>query len=203
MPINDKYLAKFEPGKYYHIYNRCVSMRELFIYPDNYYHFLQLLKKYLEGSLNFLSYCLIPNHFHLFAQVQEIFIESDNVHKIISEQFRRMFIAYANGYNKRFHMHGGLFEYPFKRVLVDTDSYFFEVIRYIHQNPVHHGMPSNVETYPFSSYNSFLSDKPTILKRDFILDTFGGREGFIDFHSGERKSYKDYPFYIENFADIK
>ena len=198
MPINNKYLARFGAGEYYHIYNRCPSNRKLFMYPDNYFYFLNVIKKHLQGSLDFLSYCLIPNHFHLFAQVKKIFNPSDDVHKIVSEQFRRAFITYANAYNKKYQSHGTLFTSPFRRILVDSPSYFKDVIRYIHQNPVHHGMHADFQSYKFSSYSSFLSDKPTLLQRDLVFDQFGGRENFIKFHELEQKSYVEFPFYYED-----
>jgi len=168
------------------------------MYPDNYFYFLNVIKKHLQGSLDFLSYCLIPNHFHLFAQVKKIFNPSDDVHKIVSEQFRRAFITYANAYNKKYQSHGTLFTSPFRRILVDSPSYFKDVIRYIHQNPVHHGMHADFQSYKFSSYSSFLSDKPPLLQRDLVFDQFGGRENFIKFHELEQKSYVEFPFYYED-----
>jgi len=198
MPINEKYLAKFESEEYYHIYNRSPSNRKLFLYPDNYFFFLDLIKKHLEDSLKFLSYCLIPNHFHLFAQVRKTFFEKDDVHRMVSEQFRKVFLSYANAFNKKYKTHGALFTTPFKRILVDSGDYFSEVIRYIHHNPVHHKMHPNFESYRYSSYNSLLSDKPTLLERDFVLDWFRGKENFINFHKIEPKSpYAEFPFYIE------
>jgi len=34
-----------------------------------------------------------------------------------------------------------------------------------------------------SSYLAYFTDKPTKLKRAEVLDWFGGKEAFIDFHS--------------------
>jgi hypothetical protein len=41
---------------------------------------------------------------------------------------------------------------------------------------------SHPSEYPFSSYNSIVSDEPTFLKRDQVLAWFGGRDLFIKSH---------------------
>jgi hypothetical protein len=36
--------------------------------------------------------------------------------------------------------------------------------------------------YPWSSYDSVVSEKPTLLKREEVIDLFGSKEDFIDYH---------------------
>jgi putative transposase len=52
------------------------------------------------------------------------------------------------------------------------------VIAYIHINPVHHGMTTDFENYPYSSYKGILSDKKALLNSDEVLDWSGGKNEF-------------------------
>ena len=56
------------------------------------------------------------------------------------------------------------------------------MIRYIHFNPVFHGMTSHPAEWQYSSYHAFISEKPTKLKRNSVLEWFGGKEPFLKFH---------------------
>lgn len=197
MPINPKYLAQFSPGKYYHIYNRSPSQKIMFINHDNYLFFLQQLKKYLSGYLNFFAYCLFPNHFHLFVQVKDCDERTNDINAIISNQFKKMFIAYSNAFNKMHNMHGGIFQTPFRRILVDDEDYFSAIIYYIHYNPQHHNINIALEDYLYCSYPGFTSDKPTLLEREGVLKWFGGKEAFIKYHKMQYNGYFGNDFLIE------
>lgn len=70
----------------------------------------------------------------------------------------------------------------FKHAAVSSDGYSSKIIHYIHANPVHHGFVSAIQQWRWSSYNAFLSARPTKINRDEILSWFGGKEGFIKFH---------------------
>jgi REP element-mobilizing transposase RayT len=196
MPINPKYLAKFYPGSYYHIYNRSHSQKKMFLNHDNYIFFLQLFKKYLSNYLDLFAYCLLPNHFHLFIKVKENEQPDESTNDIISNQFKKMFIAYSNAFNVMHNLHGGIFETPFRRILVDDDNYFSGIIYYIHCNPVHHNLSIAINKYAYSSYKSFLSDKPTLLQREKMFKWFGGKDAFIKYHEIQKANYLPNEFLI-------
>ncbi len=107
MPIDSKYLATFEEGEYYHVFNRSHSNTKLFHEEKNYSYFLSLIKKHLLGYVDLYSYCLIPNHFHLFIKVKEDLSMSNDkdINKTISNQFRKIFIAFTNSINNAYNMH--------------------------------------------------------------------------------------------------
>ncbi len=72
---------------YYHVYNRGVSKQVVFHDKDDYKYFLYLLKRHLDvkpasskygtlyrhlnGKVEIIAYCLIPNHFHLLIYNKE------------------------------------------------------------------------------------------------------------------------------------
>lgn len=103
---------------------------------------------------------------------------------IISKQFSDFFNSYAQSINKAHIRTGGLFEEPFRRILVNTDAYFTELIYYIHSNPQKHGFVNDFRAYPYSSYHSHLSKAMTRLKREEVWDWFGNKEEFEKFHTG-------------------
>jgi putative transposase len=103
---------------------------------------------------------------------------------IISKQFAFLFNGYAQAINKANNRTGGLFEEPFRRILVDTDAYFTELIYYIHFNPERHGFVKDFRAYPHSSYHSHLSKAMTRLRREEVWDWFGNKDEFEKFHTG-------------------
>lgn len=77
---------------------------------------------------------------------------------------------------------GKLFEGRFRRKPVEDACYFVTLVRYIHQNPQRHGLVDDSRDWPFSSYGAVLSDRPTRVQRQTVLDWFDGRAGFLEAH---------------------
>ena len=179
-------------GNYYHIYNRGNNGIDLFLETENNYHFLRLYAKYIEPIAETYAWCLLKNHFHILVRIKEKdeIIESELSYnttekpKVIEpyRQFAHLFNAYTQAINKRYNRTGSLFEKTFERKLVTSEKYFQQLIFYIHNNPVHHGFVEQLNLYPWSSYDSIISDKPTMLKRAAVIEFFGDKENFIYFH---------------------
>lgn len=174
MPKNQD---NFEQGQFYHIYNRAVGSEKLFLSDGNRLYFLQKLSQHLLPVLELHAYCLLDNHFHLLVRTRTG-VQSAQV----SNAFRSYFIGYTKALNKQLNRNGGLFTRPFKRKQIDSEAYYSQLIRYIHHNPIKHQVWPNYKTYKWSSYPSLVSDKPTSLSRDYILEWFGGLDEFKRFH---------------------
>lgn len=182
-----------EHGKYYHIYNRGNNSIDLFFDTDSYYHFLKLYDKYISPIADTYAWCLLKNHFHVLVYIRmEHEIEFDKLEystiekpKVIepSKQFGYLFNAYTQAINKKFNRTGGLFEKPFERKIIFSENYLQNVIHYIHNNPVQHGFVKQMNLYPWSSYETILSDKPTKLKRNEVINLYQTKENFIEYHS--------------------
>lgn len=183
-------------GNYYHIYNRGNNGIDVFLENANYYHFLRLYAKYVGPVAETYAWCLLKNHFHLLVRIKEkVEIEQDQLTytttekpKIIdpSRQFSHLFNAYTQAVNKRHNRTGSLFETTFERKLVSSEKYFQQLIFYIHNNPVHHGFVKQMSLYPWSSYETIISDKPTKLKRTEVVELFGDIENFIFYHNQQQ-----------------
>lgn len=102
-----------------------------------------------------------------------------------SKHFSHLFNAYGKYLNKRNESRGVVFEKGFKRKLIDNEEYLKRVILYIHNNPVHHGFCERPIEYPWSSYQTCLSIKPTKLKREKVVGWFDGDANFKTLHNNK------------------
>ena len=99
-----------------------------------------------------------------------------------SQQFGNLFNAYAKAINKAYDRTGSLFENPFGRVPVTSESHLVYLVTYIHQNPQKHGFVAEFRAWPYSSYHAVISQKPTRLERDEVLAWFQGAAAFEGAH---------------------
>lgn len=194
-------------GNYYHIYNRGNNGIDVFFDNESYYHFLKLYDKYISPIAKTYAWCLLKNHFHVL-----VFIKNDNeidfdkleystVDKPKrldpSKQFGHLFNAYTQEINKKFNRTGALFEKPFERKQITSERYLQNVIYYIHNNPVQHGFVKQMNLYPWSSFETIISDKPTKLKRQEVIEYYGDVENFIDYHNTTQNLNEITKFIIE------
>lgn len=105
-----------------------------------------------------------------------------SVSTYLSKKFSDFFNAYAKAINKAYGRTGSLFQHPFGRVPITTDRQFWNVIAYIHQNPQKHKFVKDFREWKWSSYGILFAEKPTKLKRDTVLDWFGGKESYLELH---------------------
>ncbi len=190
--------APLQPGMYYHIYNRGNNRENLFLENRNYPYFLTLYAKHIEPIADTYAYCLLRNHFHLSVRIktEEEFIESSQVLETCedsplkkkkfdpSQNFANLFNAYAKAINKGYGRTGSLFEERFGRIPVMSDTYFANLIFYIHYNPQKHKFVEDFRDWYWSSYPALIGNGQTKLKRDEVLNMFGGLKGFADSHQG-------------------
>lgn len=175
-------------GMYYHIYHRGNNRENVFVEERNYAHLLKLYAKYVEPVADTYAYCLLRNHFHFLVRIKTIEeldpkgLQDPSGLKAPSQQFGKLFDAYAKAINKAYHRTGSLFQHPFRRIQVTSDEYFARLIQYIHFNPQKHGFVNDFREYPYSSYRILCSDKATRLRRDEVLAWCGGRESFETMH---------------------
>ena len=123
-------------------------------------------KKFFKVHL--LSYCLMPTHFHfLLHQIDENGIKS------VMSDLTNSFTRYYNIVHRRL---GPLFLPRFKAVPVTRDEQLMHVSRYIHLNPFSSSIISNkheLQTYSFSSYSEYLSNKPSsLVQKEKVMELF-------------------------------
>ena len=184
--------SPLEYGQYYHIYNRGNNGENLFLEERNYPYFLKLYAHHILPVADTYAYCLLRNHFHVLVRIktEEEQAQTLRVSETLgvfkpqspSHQFGNLFNAYAKAINKAYDRTGSLFEHPFGRVPITSESHLVHLVAYIHQNPQKHGFVTDFRAWPYSSYHAVISQKPTRLERDEVLAWFQGVAAFEEAH---------------------
>jgi putative transposase len=171
-------------GRFYHIYNRGINSCDIFRETENYQYFLKLYDEYISPIADTFAWVLMPNHFHFLVRIKEV-TELANLTSLKPphQYFSNLFNAYSKAFNKRFDRHGSLFVRRFKRKRIDNLEYLRNVVLYIHDNPVHHFFCENKLDYPWSSYLTCITVKPTRLKRDAVIGWFDDHANFKHTHN--------------------
>ena len=181
------------PGGIFHVYTRGNNKENLFKEAENYPYFLRLWQKHVLPLAEVYAYCLMPNHLHVCVRIryeEALPAAYQAGKKPLWQPFSNCLNAYAKAINKGYGRTGSLFEGGFRRKEVQDETHLLRLIAYIHANPQHHGFCTDFRTYGHSSYRSLLSEQPTALSREVVLDYIGGRQGFMDFHDAH-KSWRD------------
>ena len=109
--------------------------------------------------------------------------DDEKIGVIVSEKFRRLFISYSQAIKKQETIRGNLFSRPFKRLMIEDEEYLKYLAFYIHFNPVKHNISDDFKKYRYSSYTAIISNSETSLNKKLLLEIFGGREDFINYHN--------------------
>jgi putative transposase len=222
MPINKKYLAVFEFDGIYHIYNRTNNKELLFRSQENYLYFLKQFDFYISPIAETFAWNLLPNHFHFLIRIKSIaliqnwinslpvnkrtktqqhFLGDNILNTLVVMEFKRLFTSYAMAFNKQYNRKGNLFSRTFKRVEILKDNQFTQALIYIHANAQKHKLVIDFSAYPWTSYQSILSEKPTKVLRNEVLEWFGGIERFKQVHNDMSEYYSAFSSAIEEDVD--
>ncbi len=222
LTLQDRYMpAKnsvkvYESGGYYHIYNRGVERRLIFLDEGDYKNFLGILKMYLtpinlqgqtlqvDGSMkslaptkkpnNFVTeislicYCLMPNHFHLMVR--------QNSDRSIASFLQTIMTKYVVYFNKKYKRQGGLFQGRYKAVRISNENQFIYITKYIHRNPIDL-MPvrsdlAGLMDYKYSSFGNYLG----LFKQDWVKT-----EDILSYFS-KTNPRNSYQLFVEESGDV-
>ena len=164
-----RYLT-FCPGEYYHFYNRGVNRGKIFFEEENYFFFLRKMEKYLLTILDVSAYCLMPTHYHLMVCVNE----TSEVSSMVSKAMMKLSVSYTKAVNHRYNRVGPLFQGAFQAKHIESTAYLWQLVGYIHLNPVEAGLVRLPEDWNFSSCRAYLgSEGPQLLTIDPVFDLRG------------------------------
>lgn len=136
-------------------------------------------KKYVSSSADVFAYCLMPNHFHFFIRV--------NKKAEFERGIKNLFISYVKAVNQTYNRVGGLFQGRYKVKKVNSGTYYTRIVTYIHQNPSVSKLVKKIEDYKYSSFSAYLSEEPTSINKNEVLEWFGGLPEFIANHKIDDK----------------
>jgi len=187
----------------YHVYNRGVEKRQIFMDDRDYERFIdgliifndvnpvlnpkQRAKDIKNGDhkrkplVDILTFCLMSNHYHLLLRQKE--------ENGITEFMRKLGVGYANYFNLKHKRVGSLFQGVFKSVLVSGEPQSLYIPFYIHSNPLDMLSPDwrekgvndfqkavkFLDDYKWSGHADYAgkSDLSFILQKEFLKNIFG------------------------------
>ncbi len=189
--------AIFANGQFYHVFNRGVEKRTTFIDRRDYNRFVDSLNYYrakdqrvrfsFRGRLPILnkdipsgplfaevvSYCLMPNHFHLLLKQ----VNDSGITTFLS----KLSNSYTKYFNTRHKRVGPLFQGSFKAVRIESDEQLTHVSRYIHLNPLIDYLVKDIKTYVYSSYLEYIGIKEGFCHKKYIMGGFSSTETYEQF----------------------
>ena len=175
MPSKNIIKTYLENG-YYHIYNRGVEKRKIFLDEQDYRVFLSYLKLYLsskEESVNeiknndlkienkekTISEIYTLNNFFGKIELISFVLMPNHFHfelkqkskKEIESFMRSLITKYSKYFNRKYDRVGPLFQGRYKAILIKSTEYLLHLSRYIHCNPIELlAGNQQLESYPWT-----------------------------------------------------
>ena len=132
-----------EPG-FYHILNRGVERRNIYLEEEDYDKFIDILKKiFKQYNITLHAYCLMTNHYHLLLETNE---------NNISDAMKKLNSFYSIYFNKKYNRSGHLWQGRFASYYLYDDVHFWYVAKYIERNPIKANMIKRIDHYKYQSF---------------------------------------------------
>ncbi len=196
LPCYD-WAMRFAEGEIYHIYNRGVEGRNIFLEPTDYERFvsglvlfnddspIRLVRKTQYGQnpsddtlVSLIGYTLMKNHVHLLVYCKN----GDKFSRFL----QKLFGGYTMYFNLKYERKGVLFQGGTKSKHVEDHRYLSHVINYIHLNPLDYCVPEwrahgvtdinkakrAIFDYPYSSLKEFCGHTNTLVLDKNIIEEF-------------------------------
>ncbi|MEX2028916.1 MAG: transposase [Candidatus Paceibacterota bacterium] len=187
--------VKFATKEFYHIYNRGVDKRDIFMDADDVARFLICMSLFnvqdpigsiyensfreslgssapKSGALvNFVAYCLNQNHYH--------FILEPLVENGIQKFMHKLSTGYTNYFNEKYERSGALFQGRYKAVHINSNTYLLYLSVYVNlNNRVHKGLNKKWMNNPnFSSFREYVEETSKLFcGKDIVLGQFSKKE---------------------------
>ena len=145
------------PMEIYHVLNRGVDKKQIFLDKQDYSRFIHDLYEFNDQDrtgLNFykfrdyvkngkisklnkkprkllvdiLAFCLMPNHYHLMV--------SPKMNNGIPQFMKKLNAGYSKYFNQKYERVGTLFQGRYKKILITDNTHFLHLPFYIHFNPL-------------------------------------------------------------------
>jgi len=185
----------FAKQEFYHIYNRGVDKRDIFMDSDDLYRFLKSMNDFnvqdpigsiyehsfklgsptpkLKKLVNFVAYCLNQNHYH--------FILEPLVDNGIQKFMHKLSTGYTNYFNEKYKRSGSLFQGGYKAIHINSNEYLLHASVYINLNyKIHKNLNKEwMKKLPISSFKEYTekTTKPFCAK-DIVLGQFNNTKEY-------------------------
>ena len=139
------------PGAIHHVMVRGLERRKIFLNLADKQFLLEKLESYVvENNVRCFAWAFMPNHIHLLLQISFV---------PMSSFMQKLLTSYGVYFNKKHNRSGYLYQNRYKSIQCSTESYFLELLRYIHLNPVRSGSVESVgmlSSYPWTGHGALL-----------------------------------------------
>jgi len=194
---------RFEKGHLYHVFNRSIAAKKVFISHENYIFFLWKIRNQLLDHCCIIAYCLMPTHFHLMIYVIDPelqIINSDDPTKYktrtINQSIGILLRSYTSALQKQEQFSGSLFQQHTKAICLTkpvglTPAWFNTAFGttinilppqkqypqvcfdYIHINPVNSNLVAKPHEFEYSSARDYAGLRQGTLVNKRIAEDFG------------------------------
>jgi putative transposase len=161
------------PGTLHHVIVRGIERKEIISDDRDRLDFVSRMGTIAtETSTVIYAWALMTNHAHILMRSGS---------QGLTKFMRRFLSGYAAGYNQRHHRHGHLFQNRYKSIVCEEDSYFMELVRYIHLNPLRANLVESLaqlDRYRWCGHSVLMGrSRNEWQDRDHVLNCFGTKEG--------------------------
>ena len=134
-------------GTIYHVMSRGNARQDIVQEDHDRHQFLELLAAQVARTRwEIIYFVLMTNHFHLLVRTPL---------PNLAAGMQWLLSAYAKAMAVRHRRPGHLFQGRYKAELIEDESYYWTVSRYIHLNPVRVGLVARPEEWSWSSYPGY------------------------------------------------
>ncbi len=160
----------FQKNRYYHVYNRGIDKRPIFLCHADYVYLIKLIQRqlckfllvfndeknlfeevsntrYFGDKIELYAYCLMPNHYH--------FLVKQISNRSMTRFIRSIFTSYVMYYNHKYSKSGRLFQNTYHAVMIKSQRQLNKTIEYIHENPAE--ITSDINKYKWSSKKDYIN----------------------------------------------
>ena len=164
------------PNAIYHVMARGNGRQRIFHADADYQRMTDgLAKTIARTGWQVFAFVWMPNHIHLFVRTPKPNLS-------VGMQYLRS--GFANWYAKRHQRTGHLFQGRFKAELVEDESYFWTLSRYVHLNPVRGKKPlvDHPSSWAWSSYPGYCRKSARVdwIEYESVLAAWQGEMGGKD-----------------------
>jgi putative transposase len=139
--------ARVTPGGLvYHVLNRGVGRNRLFFKEADYVAFEEIMAETLAvRPMRICAYCLMPNHWHLVVWPEH--------NEDLAAFMQRLTVTHVTRWqrHKRQVGYGHVYQGRYKSFPIETDEYFYQVVRYVERNPLRANLVNDADAWRWSS----------------------------------------------------
>lgn len=176
----------------YHVVVRGIDKKAVFFEKREKKRILNLIhENFNEYNVEIFAYCIMSNHFHLLLKAEL---------KELASFMAKILAGYAQYYNYKHHRTGYVFQSRYRSQCIESETCYWNCLRYIHMNPVKANICNDIMKYHYSSSREYYGlknkDKAILHENAFLANNkrFQERKEFVDFHCfGSKNIFIDIP----------